>query len=353
MKMHFPVLDSALSSRDRGAMPAPTSDNPSSTVVRRLRGPRPTGSARTHVFAGIVVAVLVAGCAAPGTTIRPDAAPDVSSTSPASGPGARSSHDASALEFADLEKRYDARLGVFAVDTATGRTIAYRENERFAFASTYKALAAAAVLDTSSAKELDRVVTYDRSDLVTYSPITEKHLGHGMTVRSLCDAAVRFSDNTAGNLLLRELGGPAGFDRQLEHLGDHTTEASRTEPALNEASPGDARDTSTPAALAQDLRVYAVGNALPRDDRQQLVAWLRGGTTGDQLIRAGLPADWRVGDKSGAGGYGTRNDIAVAWPPGRAPVVLAVLSSRTKPDADYDNALVAAAAQESVAALFG
>ncbi|MET8121115.1 class A beta-lactamase [Micromonospora sp. NPDC005291] len=246
-------------------------------------------------------------------------------------------------EFRKLEKRFDARLGVYAIDTGTGRTVRYRADERFAYASTIKALAAAEVLDETTDAELDRVVRYTADDLVTYSPITEQHVAEGMTLRAIADAAVRYSDNTAANLMVRHLGGPQKFEKELREIGDKVTDPARYETELNEARPGDRRDTSTPQAMAGSLRAYAVGDALEPSDRDILNGWLRGNTTGGALIRAGVPAGWVVGDKTGSGGYGTRNDIAVIWPPDRAPIVLAVLSSRDEKDADYDDALIAEA----------
>lgn len=248
---------------------------------------------------------------------------------------------------------YDARLGVYAVDTGTGTgaAVEHRADERFAYASTFKALAAAAVLDQTTPAQLDRVVPYTVTDLVTHSPITEQHAGPSMTLRDLADAPVRHSDNTAANLLLRELGGPAGFEAALRAVGDQVTDPERVEPDLDEAVPGDVRDTSSPRALATSLRAYALGDVLAEDDRAALTGWLRGGTTGDALIRAGVPAGWVVGDKTGAGGYGTRNDIAVLWPPDGDPVVLAVLSDRSEPDGEHDDALVADATRVAVDAL--
>ncbi|WFF00086.1 class A beta-lactamase [Micromonospora sp. WMMD964] len=254
-------------------------------------------------------------------------------------------------EFRRLEEDFDARLGVYAIDTGTGGTVRYRADERFAYASTFKALAAAEVLDGTTDAELDRVVRYSADDLVTYSPITEQHVAEGMTLRAIADAAVRYSDNTAGNLLLRQLGGPQKFEKELREVGDEVTDPARYETELNEARPGDRRDTSTAAALAEDLRAYAVGDALEPADRDILTGWLKGNTTGAELIRAGVPDGWTVGDKTGAGGYGTRNDIAVIWPPDRAPIVLAVLSSRDQKDADYDNALIARATEIVIAAM--
>ncbi|WP_442791996.1 class A beta-lactamase [Micromonospora sp. NBC_01796] len=254
-------------------------------------------------------------------------------------------------EFERLESRFGARLGVYALDTGSGRTVEHRADERFAYASTFKALAAGAVLASTSTPELDQVVRYTSADLVTYSPVTEKHVSTGMTLRAIADAAVRYSDNTAGNLLLRHLGGPDGLEQALRGLGDQVTDPERTETTLNEATPGDRRDTSTPRALGTDLRAYALGSALDAEDRTVLTGWLRGNTTGDKAIRAGVPANWTVGDKTGSGGYGTRNDIAVVWPPDGQPLVLAILSSRDKQDAEYDDALIAEAAKVVTEAL--
>ncbi|MEV4465176.1 class A beta-lactamase [Micromonospora echinofusca] len=297
----------------------------------------------THRLVTAVAVVSLAACGPAGAAEQP--------TRDRAVPGPASSTPDRDHEFRQLEEKFDARLGVYAIDTGTGRTVGYRADDRFAYTSTFKALAAAEVLDETTDAELDRVVRYSADDLVTYSPITERHVADGMTLRAIADAAVRYSDNTAGNLLLRQLGGLQKFEKELREVGDKVTDPARYETALNEARPGDRRDTSTARALAQDLRAYAVGDALEPGDRDILNGWLRGNTTGDELIRAGVPDGWVVGDKTGAGGYGTRNDIAVIWPPDRAPIVLAVLSSRDEKDAGYDNALIARATEVVIAAL--
>ncbi|OOC59488.1 class A beta-lactamase [Paenibacillus ihbetae] len=253
--------------------------------------------------------------------------------------------------FKSLENEYDARLGVYAIDTGSGETIAYRADERFAYTSTFKALASGAVLLQNSIEEIDEVISYSAEDLVTYSPITEKHVSTGMTLRDIMDAAIRYSDNTAGNLLLEQLGGPEGFEAALRQIGDTVTQADRYETELNEAVPGDDRDTSTARALATSLNAFALGDVLPKDKQTILTDMLRGNTTGDELIRAAVPEGWAVGDKTGAGSYGTRNDLAIVWPPEGDPVVLAVLSSRDTQDAEYDNALIAKAAEAALSAL--
>jgi beta-lactamase class A len=297
--------------------------------------------------AAVITAVAFA-LAACSTTSPPPVPASGASTTPLSPSPSRSS---ATPDFAKLEARFDARLGVYAVDTGTGRTVEYRADERFAYASTFKALAAGALLDATSTAELDQLVRYTRADLVAHSPITEQHVETGMTLRELADAAVRYSDNTAANLILKRLGGPAGFERALRELGDQVTDPERVETDLNEAAPGDRRDTSTPRALATDLRAYVVGDALSAEDRAVLTEWLKKNTTGDTLIRAAVPAGWQVGDKTGSGGYGTRNDIAVVWPPDGAPLVLAILSSRDEENAEADDALIAEATTMTIEAL--
>jgi len=254
-------------------------------------------------------------------------------------------------ELGRLEAEFDARLGVYAVDTGSGRLVEHRADERFAFASTFKALAAGALLARASPAELSRTVSIAGTPIEPNSPITEQHVREGMTLRDVIAAAVRYSDNTAANLMFVELGGPAGLERDLRGLGDRVTEVDRVETELSEAKPGDRRDTTTPRAIATDLRAYVLGDVLPAEDRALLTGWLRTNTTGAELVRAGVPDGWAVGDKTGSGGYGARNDIAVVWPPHRAPIVLAIMSTRDTADAGYDNALIARAAKIAVTAL--
>ncbi len=254
-------------------------------------------------------------------------------------------------DFSQLEKKFDARLGVYAIDTGTNQTISYRSNERFAFASTYKALAAGVLLQKNSTEKLNEVVTYTKEDLVDYSPVTEKHVDTGMKLGEIAEAAVRYSDNTAGNILFHKIGGPKGYEKALRQIGDRVTMSDRLETELNEAIPGDNRDTSTAKAIATNLKDFTVGNALPDKKRNILTDWMRGNATGDKLIRAGVPKDWIVGDKSGAGSYGTRNDIAIVWPPNRAPIIIAILSSKDEKEATYDNQLIAEATEVIVNAI--
>ncbi|MFP5010377.1 MULTISPECIES: class A beta-lactamase Bla1 [Bacillus cereus group] len=254
-------------------------------------------------------------------------------------------------EFSQLEKKFDARLGVYAINTGTKQTIAYRPNERFAFASTYKALAAGVLLQQNSTMKLDEVITYTKEDLVDYSPVTEKHVDTGMTLGEIAEAAVRYSDNTAGNILFNKIGGPKGYEKALRQMGDRVTMSDRFETELNEAIPGDIRDTSTAKAIATNLKAFTAGNALPNHKRNILTEWMKGNATGDKLIRAGVPTDWIVADKSGTGSYGTRNDIAIVWPPNRAPIIIAILSSKDEKEATYDNQLIKEAAEVVIDAI--
>ncbi|MRK02044.1 class A beta-lactamase [Aeromicrobium sp. S22] len=253
--------------------------------------------------------------------------------------------------FAALETSYDTRLGVFAVDTGTGRRVTWRGTERFPFASTIKAPLAAVVLDRTSRRGLARTIRYDASDLLPGSPVTEKHLADGLPLRDLIDAALRFSDNTAANLLFEQIGGPAQLDRELDRIGDRVTNPERTEPDLNSAVPGDVRDTTTPQALATTVGEYVVGKALPRHDRDFLRTTMVDNTTGDALIRAGVPKGWVVADRTGGASHGVRTAVAVAFPPGRSPVLIAVMSRRDQIGDEYDDAVIADATQIAIGAL--
>jgi beta-lactamase class A len=245
--------------------------------------------------------------------------------------------------FAALERRRAARLGVMAIDTGTGGTVGYRADERFALASIAKVPLAATVLHQVSTRGLERRLFWSEDDLVPYSPITELYVEDGMTVRQLLDAALTLSDNTATNVLFDLVGGPDAVDARLTELGDTITSVDRVEPDLNDWEPGELRDTSTPRALADVVRSLTLGDGLGRPDRRLLNDELGDSLTGAGLIRSGVPASWRVGDKSGSASYGTRNDVAVVHPPGRAPWVVVVLTSHATADAEPDDELVALA----------
>lgn len=237
---------------------------------------------------------------------------------------------------ATLEAKAGGRLGVCVLDPIRGRTLAYRADERFPLTSTFKALAAAAVLARVDAgvEQLDRRILYSERDLLSYAPVTKAHVAEGMTLGELCAAAIDYSDNTTGNLQLEAIGGPAGLTAYLRTLGDEVSRLDRVEPDLNEAAPGDLRDTTSPRAYAQNLRTLVMGDKLSQASRAQLEAWLIADKVGDKRLRAGLPADWRIGDKTGSGERGTANTIAILRPPGRGPLLAGVFF--TDADASMD-----------------
>jgi beta-lactamase class A len=235
-----------------------------------------------------------------------------------------------------IETSTGGRLGVAALDTGSGMAIGYNADQRFAMCSTFKLLAAATTLKRvdDKADKLDRVISYGEADLLEYAPIARQHVGEGgMTIAALCAAAVEYSDNTAANLLLKEMGGPAALTRFARSIGDPVTRLDRNEPTLNEAKPGDPRDTTSPAAMLADMRRVLLGDILQPASRAQLDAWLAGNTTGAKRLRAGLPPDWQVGDKTGTGDA-TFNDIAIIRPPGRQPLLATVYLTEAKLSGD-------------------
>ena len=251
--------------------------------------------------------------------------------------------DALLRELAALERRHGGRLGVAILNSASAKLIAQRGDERFALCSTFKFLAAAFVLVRVDRGEesLNRRVTYSKNDLVTYSPTTEKHVESGLTIGEICEAAMVLSDNTAGNLLLDSFGGPAGLTSFMRSLGDTVTRLDRRETELNEARPGDPRDTTIPLAMLDMLHATVLGSVLSAPSRNQLIAWLVANKTGDKRLRAGIPQGWRVGDKTGGGSNGATNDIAVIWPPDRAPIIVAAYYAEARATDDERNAVLA------------
>ena len=246
-------------------------------------------------------------------------------------------------EILRIEAASGGRLGVAVLDTQDGLRLAHRGDERFPMCSTFKFLAAAHVLARADRQQerLDRRVQVRASDLVDYSPVTQPHAdGEPMTVAALCEAAMTLSDNTAANLLLADMGGPAGLTAYLRTLGDTQTRLDRNEPTLNAARPGDPRDTTTPFAMLDTMRKLVLGDALAVASRARLTQWLVDNQTGASRLRAGVPAGWRVGDKTGSGAHGTNNDIGVIWPTGRKPIlVTAYLTGTQEPLATRERTL--------------
>jgi beta-lactamase class A len=231
-----------------------------------------------------------------------------------------------------------------ALDVASGKRLAYRADERFPMCSTFKAMAVAAVLQRVDAgqERLDRFVRYGQSDLLNYAPVTKAHVAEGgMKLADLCAAAVELSDNTAANLILTSIGGPAGWTRFVRSLRDRPSRLDRNEPALNTAIPGDPRDTTTPAAMAADLKATLLDHALSDASRDRLKGWMVATKTGLDRLRAGLPPAWQVGDKTGTGERATANDIAVAWTPGGPIVIACYLTGAASSSDDQRDAAIA------------
>ena len=269
-----------------------------------------------------------------------------------SGTGSQSSAEA---QLAELESAAGGRLGVVGFNTGSGARIQHRAHERFPLCSTFKLMLAAAVLERSAkdASLLSKNVSYSKSDLIEHSPITEKHVSTGMTVAAMCAATIQYSDNAAANLLLKLLGGPATVTAFARGIGDQAFRLDRTEPELNSSIPGDPRDTTTPAAMSDSIQRLVLGDALGAGQRDQLRTWLLGNTTNKERFLAGVPAGWKVGDKTGGGSYGSNNDVGVLWPPAGAPIVLSVYLTFPQKDAKVRNDVVASATRIAAAALAG
>ena len=230
-----------------------------------------------------------------------------------------------------VEERTGARIGVAALDTASGKRLDYRSEERFPMCSTFKFLAAAAVLKRVDEKQdqLDRFIRYGAKDILEHAPVMKAHLvDGGMTLGALCAAAIEQSDNTAGNLLLDAIDGPAGLTNFARNLGDNVTRLDRKEPELNSAIPGDERDTTAPAAMCADMQRVLLGKVLSESSQHQLEDWLQHNETGALMIRAGVPKTWTVGDKTGRSANGATNDVAIIRPSGHAPILVAIYSIR-------------------------
>jgi len=264
------------------------------------------------------------------------------------------SHGAVAA-FTDLEKQHaGSRIGVAAVDLSTNRRVDYRADERFLMCSTFKVLAAAAVLKRvdENKEKLDRFVTYGEAQLLSYAPVTRAHVKEGgLTLDALCAAAVEQSDNTAANLLLEAIGGPEKVTELARSLGDKFTRLDHTEPELNMARPGEDDDTTTPAAMCADLQRLLTSDFLTAASRTKLEGWMRQNQTGSMLIRAALLSDWQVGDKTGRSGDGATNDIAIIRPPKGGPIFLAIYTVDPSEAQEARNKLVAEAAKIAIALL--
>ncbi|AFM16850.1 beta-lactamase class A [Mycolicibacterium chubuense NBB4] len=233
-----------------------------------------------------------------------------------------------------LQRRYNAEIGLYALDLGSGKALAFGADEPFAMCSTFKGYASAAVLQRAQRGQLalTDTVPITRGDIKPHSPLTEPRVGTAMTLAELCQAALQQSDNAAGNLLLRTLGGPPAITAFARSIGDDRTRLDRWETELNSAEPGDPRDTSTPHALGEGYRALLAGEVLDAPGRGQLEEWMRGNQTSS--MRAGLPQGWTTADKTGSGGYGTTNDVGVAYGPGGTRLLLSMLTKSAGDDPD-------------------
>jgi beta-lactamase class A len=281
---------------------------------------------RTLLFGGLAVAL--AGC---GGSPSPTA-PSSTTTSPTAAPDA---------DLAALEQKFGGRLGFYALDTGSGRSVSYRTDERFLMCSTHKVLVVGAILQLRQQQSglLDRVIPYDKSKVLSYAPITSQHTS--MKVSELCEATLKVSDNTADNLLIDLLKGPQAVTAFARTLGDNVTRLDRIEPQLNDGAPGDERDTTKPPVFASDLYALVAGEGLDTAGRDLLVNWMKSSTTGLDLVRAGLPKDWTAADKSGSGSKGEVNDVAVVWPPNHAPLVITAYTAPKDPKSTAGRKLIA------------
>lgn len=300
----------------------------------------PSSSLRPGALA-LGLALLVSGCSG-----LPAEGGDVGASAGATSPAEESSSSSPVDAVDQLEQDYDARVGVSMIDLDDGSTLSHRGGERFGFASTMKAFAAAALLHSTGAEERGQLVQWTSADIEAagYSPVTEQAVDTGLTLGELAEAAVRESDNTAMNLILEHLGGPEGLRRALEGIGDSVTRPVDREPELNDVVAGETANTSTADALAGDLERLVAGEWLDEEDRRMVLDWMGGNATGDTLIRAGAPEGWSVAEKSGGAGA-MRHDVAVLHPPEGGPIVLVVLTERNDADAEYEDALVADVAE--------
>ena len=247
-------------------------------------------------------------------------------------------------QLAQIEQANGGRLGVAVLDIKSKQVTGQRMNERFPMCSTFKVLVVGALLAQVDAgrEDLSRSIKFTAGDLVSYSPATKDHVGDkGMTLAELCEAAITLSDNTAANLLLKCVGGPSGVTLYARSLGDKMTQLDRIEPDLNDVPPGDPRDTTTPAAMLESLNTLVFGQVLSPGSREKLIAWLKGNQTGATRLRAGLPKDCQVGDKTGSN-QNSANDIAVIWPSNRSPLIVTVYLTETTSSPEQRNETIAA-----------
>lgn len=242
------------------------------------------------------------------------------------------------------EQSLNARIGIAVIDTTDGQTVSYRGDERFPHNSTHKALLCSALLRKVDEGHvaLSDTTQFTQNQLVEYSPITEKFVAPAtISWQQVCAAALGYSDNTAANLLITQLGGPQAINNFLAEIGDSVTHLDRLEPELNSAIPGDKRDTTTPVAISHTVQKLALGNVLQPASREQLIQWMRDDKVADALLRSVLPAGWSIADKTGAGAYGSRSIVSIVWPEKRKPLIVSVYITQTSASMPQSNEAIA------------
>ena len=255
----------------------------------------------------------------------------------AAGCGLAHADDRLAAAARTIERQLGAEVGLAVFHSGDGRWSLYKPDQRFPMASTFKVLACATLL----ASDVPDAPTLQVDQLEDYSPVTEKLVGQAVSPYDMCEATMRTSDNTAANLVLEAIGGPPAVTQFVSELGDKVTQLDRWEPEVNQGTPGDPRDTTTPRAMAETLYQLTLGDGLAAPEQAVLTAWLQANEVGDPLLRAGIPADWRIGDRTGSGGNGTRGIVAVMWPHGHAPIVAAIYITDTNASMQVRNAAIA------------
>jgi beta-lactamase class A len=258
--------------------------------------------------------------------------------------------------FKDIEVKTGGRLGLWALNTANNKKIAYRSSERFPFCSTFKLILTAAILQKSTQAKnlLDESIVISKEEVTSsgYAPITKNFIGKKMSVRELCSAAMMHTDNTASNLLVKKLGGVTEVTNFARSLGDDFFRLDRWEPKLSSSIPGDQRDTTTPESMGLDIYKLTLTNVIPINLKNELMQWMIGNTTGETRIRAGVPAGWKVGDKTGAGGYGTTNDVGIIWPSEKSkPIILSIYFTKTQKNSSSPHEVIAEATKLILASI--
>lgn len=246
-----------------------------------------------------------------------------------------------------IEQQTSSRIGVSVWDTQTDERWDYRGDERFPLMSTFKTLACATMLSDMDSGKLSKNATakVDERSIVVWSPVMDKLAGQNTRVEHACEAAMLMSDNTAANLVLNEIGGPKAVTMFLRSIGDKATRLDRLEPRLNEATPGDNRDTTTPNAMVNTLRTLIEGETLSYESRVQLKIWMQDNKVSDSLMRSVLPTGWSIADRSGAGGHGSRGINAIIWKENHRPVYISIYVTETELSLQARDQLIAQISQ--------